>query len=86
MRAPVAAAVYLAAFSQELVAVLPPWEWWSAPLVAVGFALLWALVDRTAASRAWARWLRPAVDDDLLVAQADGASAPGRTRPPGAMS
>jgi hypothetical protein len=53
---PVAAVVYGAAFLQEFLAVLPPWNWWSAVPVAVAFSLLWAGVDRLAASRWLARW------------------------------
>ncbi|QNG37988.1 hypothetical protein F1C76_16650 [Geodermatophilaceae bacterium NBWT11] len=56
---PVAAAVFLAAFLQEFWAVVPPWEWSVAPVVCLGFAVLWTAVDRTAGSRAWARWRRP---------------------------
>ncbi len=54
---PVAAAVFLAAFCQELLAVIPPWEWRAAPFVCLGFALLWAGVDRAARSTWWRRWL-----------------------------
>lgn len=54
---PVAAAVFLAAFAQEFVAVIPPWEWRAAPFVCLGFALLWTLVDRVARSDRWQRWL-----------------------------
>jgi hypothetical protein len=56
---PVAAVVYAAAFLQDSLAVLPPWNWWSAAPVAVGFGLLWAGVDRLAAAGWTARWREP---------------------------
>jgi hypothetical protein len=52
----VAGAVYAVAAYQESLGLLPPWNWWSAPPVAVGFALLWTAVDRLAGSRWLARW------------------------------
>ncbi|MCO7222456.1 hypothetical protein [Klenkia sp. PcliD-1-E] len=71
---PVAAAVFLAAFVQEFVAVIPPWQWQVAPVVCLGFALLWAAVDRTATSRRWARRRAPSVP--AVPVAAGGASAP----------
>jgi hypothetical protein len=52
----VAAAVYASAWCQEALAFLPPWSWESVVPVAVGFALLWAVVDRLAGSRWLAAW------------------------------
>jgi hypothetical protein len=77
---PVAAVVYGAAFLQEFLAVLPPWNWWSAVPVAVGFSLLWALVDRLARSAWLARWRTPvepgrAEPDTPVVPALPGASA-----------
>jgi hypothetical protein len=53
---PVTAAVVLAALLQEAVAVIPPWQWTVTPLVAVGLAVLWGVVDRVARSAGFARW------------------------------
>jgi hypothetical protein len=67
----VTAAVYAAAFAQQALGVLPPWNWWSVLPVTVGLALLWAGVDTLARSRWLARWQaadEPAVD---LVAVRD---------------
>jgi len=69
---PVAAAVFLAAFVQEFVAVIPPWEWQVAPVVCLGFAVLWAVVDRVGAPPRWARWSTPSVAVEPAVG---GASA-----------
>jgi hypothetical protein len=55
----VAAAVYAVGFGQEALGLLPPWNWWSALPVAVGFTLLWAAVDVLARSRWLARWRTP---------------------------
>ena len=52
----VAAAVYGAGFVQEALGLLPPWNWWSALPVAIGFALLWAAVDVLARSAWLRRW------------------------------
>ncbi|MEI4273293.1 hypothetical protein TEK04_16340 [Klenkia sp. LSe6-5] len=70
---PVAAAVFLAAFLQEFLAVVPPWEWAAAPFVCLGFALLWAAVDRVASSRWWVRWSTPSVS-----AEPGASGAPAR--------
>ncbi|SNR83200.1 hypothetical protein [Blastococcus mobilis] len=51
----ITAAVYAAAVAQQALGVLPPWNWWSALPVAVGLALLWAVVDTLARSRWLAR-------------------------------
>ena len=48
--------VYGVGFAQESVGLLPPWNWWSALPVAVGFALLWAAVDLLERSAWLARW------------------------------
>jgi hypothetical protein len=52
----VTGAVYVVAVGQEALGLLPPWNWWSALPVAVGFGLLWAGVDALARSRWLARW------------------------------
>jgi hypothetical protein len=52
----VAAAVYTAALGQDAVGMLPPWNWGSVLPVAVGFGLLWTLIDRLARSRWLAGW------------------------------
>ncbi|RBY94636.1 hypothetical protein DQ244_04940 [Blastococcus sp. TBT05-19] len=52
----VTAAVYGLAFPLEALGLLPPWNWWSALPVAVGFAALWALVDVVSRSSWLARW------------------------------
>jgi hypothetical protein len=51
--------VYAGAAGQEALHLLPPWNWWSGPWVAVGFGLLWAGVDRLAASAWLRRWRAP---------------------------
>ncbi|TFV47143.1 hypothetical protein [Blastococcus sp. TF02A-35] len=48
--------VYGAAYPLESLGLLPPWEWWSVLPVAVGFAVLWGLVDLLARSSWLARW------------------------------
>jgi hypothetical protein len=55
----VAGVVYAAAAGQEALDVLPPWNWWSAIPVALGFGLLWAAVDVLSRSRRLADWKRP---------------------------
>jgi hypothetical protein len=51
--------VVLAAWAQDAVGVVPPWQWSAVPLVAVGFAVLWAGLDRLAGTAAFARWQAP---------------------------
>ncbi|NEK87364.1 hypothetical protein GCU60_16615 [Blastococcus saxobsidens] len=65
----VTAAVYGAAFPLEAMGLLPPWNWWSALPVAVGFAALWALVDLVAGSSWFDRW-RTADEPAALSASA----------------
>jgi hypothetical protein len=55
----VTAAVYAAAVGQEALGLLPPWNWWSALPVAIGFGLLWAGLDMLARSGWLARWRAP---------------------------
>jgi hypothetical protein len=55
----VAAAVYAGAWCQEVLGMLPPWNWASVLPVAVGLALLWAAVDRLAGSHWLAAWVTP---------------------------
>jgi hypothetical protein len=52
----VTAAVYAAAVGQDALGMLPPWNWWSVLPVAIGFGLLWTLVDRLGRSRWLAGW------------------------------
>jgi hypothetical protein len=53
--------VYAVGFAQESLGLLPPWNWWSAIPVAVGFALLWTAVDLLERSVWLDRW-RTAVE------------------------
>ncbi|MGY1604716.1 hypothetical protein [Geodermatophilus sp. SYSU D00815] len=55
----VAAAVYGAGAAQSALDLLPPWNWWSALPVAVGFGVLWTAVDLVARSGWYARWKQP---------------------------
>jgi hypothetical protein len=48
--------VYGAGFFQEFLGLLPPWNWWSALPVAVGFGMLWTAVDVLSRSAWLARW------------------------------
>jgi hypothetical protein len=48
--------VYAVGFGQESLGLLPPWNWWSALPVAVGFAALWTAVDLLERSAWLARW------------------------------
>ena len=73
---PVAAAVFAAAFVQEFVAVIPPWQWSVAPVVWIGFAVLWGVVDRVGRTGRWARWRAPLALDHRAAAVAGGAPAP----------
>jgi len=74
------AAVVLAAWLQDVVAVIPPWNWGAVPFVALGCALLWGALDRLVGSSAFARWqapgeaVRPLVDDTPVPAGGGGAS------------
>ncbi len=52
----VTAGVYGAGYVQDALGWLPPWSWWSALPVAVGFALLWAGVDLLERSAWLVRW------------------------------
>jgi hypothetical protein len=55
----VAGAVYAAAAGQEALDLLPPWNWWSAIPVVIGFGVLWTGVDVLARSGWLARWRQP---------------------------
>jgi hypothetical protein len=55
----VAAGVYGVGAGQEALGLLPPWNWWSALPVAIGFGILWAAVDHLARSDWLARWRTP---------------------------
>jgi hypothetical protein len=58
--------VYAVGFAQESLELLPPWNWWSAVPVAVGFALLWTAVDlleRSAWLDRWRTAVEPAPED-----------------------
>jgi hypothetical protein len=52
----VTAAVFAAAFAQDALDLLPPWNWWAVLPVAAVFAALWAGVDVLGRSRWLARW------------------------------
>jgi hypothetical protein len=67
----VTAAVYAVAVAQEALDLLPPWNWWSALPVGVGFAVLWTAVDLVARSDSFARWRtarEPAVEEQAAHA------------------
>jgi hypothetical protein len=57
--------VVLAAAAQDAVWVVPPWQWAAIPLVAVGFAVLWTVLDRLTGTAAFARWQAPAEPADV---------------------
>jgi hypothetical protein len=48
--------VYGVAVGEEALGLLPPWNWWSALPVAVGFAALWMAVDLLERSAWLVRW------------------------------
>lgn len=55
----VVAVTYLAAWVTGELAVIPPWAWWSAPLVAVAFLAEWLFVDRLLTRPATVAWAKP---------------------------
>jgi hypothetical protein len=55
----VTGAVYAAAVLQDRLGQLPPWNWASVLPVAVGFGVLWMLVDLVGRSAWLARWREP---------------------------
>jgi hypothetical protein len=55
----VTGAVYAVAAGQDALGLLPPWNWWSALPVAVGFGLLWAGVDALVRSSWLDHWKTP---------------------------
>lgn len=69
----VTGAFYGAGYLQDLAGLLPPWNWWSALPVAVGFAGLWAGVDLLERSAWLARWRTP---DGDAPADRDAVAAP----------
>jgi len=63
----VAGVVYAVGAGQEALDLLPPWNWWSAVPVVLGFGVLWAGVDLLARSDWLVRWRQPVEpfrDDD----------------------
>jgi hypothetical protein len=63
----VAGVVYAVGAGQEALDLLPPWNWWSAVPVVLGFGVLWAGVDLLARSDRLADWRQPVEpfrDDD----------------------
>lgn len=62
--------VYAVGFGQESLGLLPPWNWWSAIPVAVGFALLWTAVDLLERSAWLDRWRTAAEPLDSKVSAA----------------
>jgi hypothetical protein len=76
-----AAAVYAAAWVQDALGLLPPWDltWWSIALVVAAFTALWTAVDVVVRSSSFAAWRRPVepgrtADGVLAGAPAGGAS------------
>jgi hypothetical protein len=63
----VTGAMYAVAVGQDALGLLPPWNWWSALPVGVGFALLWTGVDHLARSAWLARWTT--ADAPLVAAE-----------------
>jgi hypothetical protein len=63
----VAGAVFLVAFAQDVLAVIPPWNWWAAGPVIVAFALLWGGLDRLERT-SWAGSWRTAVEPGRAAA------------------
>jgi hypothetical protein len=55
----VAGLVYVAAVGQEALDILPPWNWWSAIPVTIGFGVLWTAVDFVARSSRFTSWKQP---------------------------
>ncbi len=68
--------VYAAAFVQESVGLLPPWNWWSALPVAVAFGVLWVTTDLVARSGWLARWRVPVEPGAAVTQRADGGASP----------
>ncbi|WP_193616505.1 hypothetical protein [Goekera deserti] len=66
---------FLAALVQDLLAVIPPWNWWSAGPVVLGFAVLWAGLDRLERSAWAASWRAPV---ELAPAAGPATDAVGR--------
>ncbi|MCZ2804585.1 hypothetical protein O2W18_05685 [Modestobacter sp. VKM Ac-2983] len=68
------------AFVQSALDVIPPWDWWALPVVAVGLAVLWGGLDLVIGSWRFARWQAPvapggpAVGDTPIAAGEGGAS------------
>jgi hypothetical protein len=69
--------VYAAGYVQDAAGLLPPWNWWSAVPVAVGFGVLWAGVDWLTGSGWLARW-RAAVEPGAAPAPATAAGGASR--------
>jgi hypothetical protein len=65
----VTAGVYAAAVAQEVLGVLPPWNWWTVLPVAVGFSVLWTAIDMGSRSAWFAGW-RTADESDALAVPA----------------
>jgi hypothetical protein len=80
----VSAGVYAAGALQDAAGILPPWNWESAPFVAVALALLWGAVDRLAGSAWLASWRKP-VEPGAAPSGGDpaGAAAPALPTPTG---
>jgi hypothetical protein len=76
----VAGAVYAAGAGQSALGLLPPWNWWSAIPVAIGFGVLWAAVDRVALSPWFRRWRVPVRSGEV----ADGGASASREPAPSA--
>jgi hypothetical protein len=71
----VAGLVYAAGLLQEQLGLLPPWNWWSALPVAIGFGVLWTLVDLVGRSAWLARWREPVEPGADVTQRADGGAS-----------
>ncbi|GAB3348815.1 hypothetical protein [Modestobacter lapidis] len=67
--------VGFAAWAQDALWVLPPWQWAAIPLVAIGLAVLWTGLDRLTGTAAFARWQVPEVSP---AAPAEASDVPVR--------
>jgi hypothetical protein len=68
--------VYAAALLLDRIGLLPPWNWASVLPVAVGFGVLWALVDVVGRSGWFARWREPVEPGAAVTQRAPGGASP----------
>jgi hypothetical protein len=69
--------VYAAGAGQEVLGLLPPWNWWSAVPVAVAFGVLWTAVDLVAGSAWFDRWKQPVEAERTAEREPVGAGSSG---------